>query len=44
MGAFSEALRREVYRNNIRVTVIEPGPVATELREHVPDLETREER
>jgi NADP-dependent 3-hydroxy acid dehydrogenase YdfG len=44
VGAFSEALRREVYRNNIRVTVIEPGPVATELREHVPDLETREER
>jgi NADP-dependent 3-hydroxy acid dehydrogenase YdfG len=42
VGAFSEALRREVYRDNIRVTVIEPGAVATELREHVPDPDTRE--
>jgi NADP-dependent 3-hydroxy acid dehydrogenase YdfG len=41
VGAFSEALRREVYRDNIRVTVIEPGAVATELREHVPDGDTR---
>jgi NADP-dependent 3-hydroxy acid dehydrogenase YdfG len=29
--AFSESLRREVYRDNIRVTVVEPGLVATEL-------------
>jgi len=42
VGAFSEALRREVYKDNIRVTVIEPGAVATELREHVPDPDTRE--
>jgi NADP-dependent 3-hydroxy acid dehydrogenase YdfG len=42
VGAFSEALRREVYRDNIRVTIIEPGAVATELREHVPDAETRD--
>jgi len=42
VGAFSEALRREVYRDNIRVTIIEPGAVATELREHVPDPDTRE--
>ena len=41
-GAFSEALRREVYRDNIRVTIIEPGAVATELRDHVPDPDTRE--
>ena len=41
VGAFSDALRREVYRDNIRVTVIEPGAVATELREHVPDADTR---
>jgi NADP-dependent 3-hydroxy acid dehydrogenase YdfG len=33
--AFSEALRKEVYSDNIRVTVIEPGLVDTELREHV---------
>jgi NADP-dependent 3-hydroxy acid dehydrogenase YdfG len=42
VGAFSEALRREVCKDNIRVTIIEPGAVATELREHVPDPETRQ--
>lgn len=40
--AFSEALRREVYRDNIRVSVIEPGLVATELREHIGHADTRE--
>jgi NADP-dependent 3-hydroxy acid dehydrogenase YdfG len=34
--AFSESLRREVYKDRIRVTVIEPGIVETELREHIP--------
>lgn len=33
--AFSEALRREVYQHNIRVSVIEPGVVETELRDHI---------
>jgi len=33
--AFSEALRREVYADGVRVSVIEPGAVATELREHI---------
>ena len=33
--AFSESLRREVYKDKIRVTVIEPGAVATELAEHI---------
>ncbi|HXW19416.1 MAG TPA: SDR family NAD(P)-dependent oxidoreductase [Roseiarcus sp.] len=33
--AFSESLRREVYKDKIRVTVIEPGAVATELIDHV---------
>jgi NADP-dependent 3-hydroxy acid dehydrogenase YdfG len=32
---FSESLRREIYKDNIRVSVIEPGMVDTELREHV---------
>jgi NADP-dependent 3-hydroxy acid dehydrogenase YdfG len=32
--AFSEALRQEALHANIRVTVIEPGFVATELQEH----------
>ena len=35
VGAFSEAVRREVYKNGIRVTIIEPGVVDTELREHI---------
>jgi len=32
---FSEALRKEIYRDRIRVSVIEPGVVETELREHI---------
>jgi NADP-dependent 3-hydroxy acid dehydrogenase YdfG/uncharacterized protein YciI len=32
---FSESLRREVYKDKIRVTVVEPGMVATELGEHI---------
>lgn len=36
--AFSEALRQEVCKENIRVTVIEPGAVATELGEHITDI------
>jgi NADP-dependent 3-hydroxy acid dehydrogenase YdfG len=34
VGAFSEALRQEVVPLGIRVTVVEPGAVATELPEH----------
>lgn len=33
--AFSEALRREVYADKVRVTVIEPGMVETELGDHI---------
>ena len=40
--AFSESLRREVYKDNIRVTVIEPGVVATELRDHIPHAGTKQ--
>lgn len=32
---FSESVRRECYKHDIRVTVIEPGVVATELGEHI---------
>ena len=39
--AFSEALRREVCKDNIRVSVIEPGVVETELREHIAHTDTR---
>jgi NADP-dependent 3-hydroxy acid dehydrogenase YdfG len=42
VGAFSEALRKEVYQNNIRVTIIEPGLVATELPYHVTDPKAKE--
>ena len=35
--AFSEALRQEVSAQHIRVTVIEPGGVATEMQEHATD-------
>src|SRR6266496_5030801 len=41
VGAFSESLRQEVTRQHIRVTVIEPGMVATELRQHITDPEVR---
>ena len=33
--AFSESLRKEIYSDRVRVTVIEPGLVATELRDHI---------
>jgi NADP-dependent 3-hydroxy acid dehydrogenase YdfG len=33
--AFSEALRQEVTKQHIRVTVIEPGAVDTELSSHI---------
>jgi NADP-dependent 3-hydroxy acid dehydrogenase YdfG len=34
IGAFSEALRQEVAEQGVRVTLIEPGAVATELAGH----------
>lgn len=33
--AFSEALRREVFTDGVRVTVVEPGLVRTELGDHI---------
>ncbi len=33
--AFSESVRREVYKDKVRVTVIEPGIVETELADHI---------
>jgi NADP-dependent 3-hydroxy acid dehydrogenase YdfG len=33
--AFSASLRREVFREKIRVTVIEPGVVVSELQDHI---------
>src|SRR3954471_13187739 len=35
VGTFSEALRQEVTRRHVRVSLVEPGAVATELVMHV---------
>jgi NADP-dependent 3-hydroxy acid dehydrogenase YdfG len=35
LGGFSESLRQEVTGRNVRVSLIEPGAVATELRTHI---------
>lgn len=35
VGAFSESLRQEVTKQHVRVALIEPGAVDTELREHL---------
>ena len=42
VGAISEALRMELQGDNIRVTVIEPGAVETELQSHITDKEAKE--
>jgi NADP-dependent 3-hydroxy acid dehydrogenase YdfG len=34
IGAFSESLRQEVTRRHVRVSLVEPGAVATELSSH----------
>jgi clavulanate-9-aldehyde reductase len=41
VGAFSESLRQEVTTRGVRVVVIEPGMVATELREHITDQDAK---
>jgi NADP-dependent 3-hydroxy acid dehydrogenase YdfG len=39
VGAFSEALRQEVTGRHVRVSLVEPGATATELRDHLrPDI------
>jgi len=42
VGAFSEALRQECFQDHIRVTVIEPGVVATDLASHITQAAARE--
>ena len=41
INAFSEALRKEVTAQGVRVVVIEPGFVATELTSHITDPSMR---
>lgn len=42
VNAFSEALRQEVSKQNIRVTVIEPGMVNTEIDSHITEVGARQ--
>jgi NADP-dependent 3-hydroxy acid dehydrogenase YdfG len=42
VNAISEALRVELLEDNIRVTVVEPGAVETELAGHITDEEAKE--
>jgi NADP-dependent 3-hydroxy acid dehydrogenase YdfG len=42
VGAISEGLRQELLEDNIRVTVVEPGAVETELPSHITDEDARE--
>jgi NADP-dependent 3-hydroxy acid dehydrogenase YdfG len=42
VNAFSEALRQEVTARGIRVIVLEPGVVETELRDHITDRAAKE--
>jgi NADP-dependent 3-hydroxy acid dehydrogenase YdfG len=41
MNGWSESLRQEL-QPDIRVMVIEPGAVATELTDHITDADTKE--
>lgn len=43
VGAFSESLRTELFRSNIRVTLIEPGAVETELITHITNPQARQQ-
>jgi NADP-dependent 3-hydroxy acid dehydrogenase YdfG len=42
VGAVSEGLRQELLEDNIRVTIIEPGAVETELATHITDEDVKE--
>jgi NADP-dependent 3-hydroxy acid dehydrogenase YdfG len=43
VNAFSESLRQEVSARGVRVIVVEPGMVATELREHITQPAAKEQ-
>ena len=40
-GAISEGLRKEPFADNIRVTIVKPGAIATELTDHITDEDAR---
>jgi NADP-dependent 3-hydroxy acid dehydrogenase YdfG len=43
LGAFSDAIRQALHKDKIRVTIIEPGAVSTELTEHIPHEKTKQQ-
>jgi NADP-dependent 3-hydroxy acid dehydrogenase YdfG len=43
VNGFTGAFRQEVVDESIRTTVVEPGLVETELKDHIPDEEIRAE-
>jgi NADP-dependent 3-hydroxy acid dehydrogenase YdfG len=43
VNAFSESLRQEVTARGVRVSLVEPGAVATELSSHITQERAREE-
>jgi len=42
VNAFSESLRQEVTAKGVRITLVEPGAVQTELNDHITDDAARE--
>jgi NADP-dependent 3-hydroxy acid dehydrogenase YdfG len=42
VNAFSESLRQEVTKRGVRVSVIEPGAVATELTDHITHSQSKQ--
>lgn len=45
VGAFSESLRQEFTRRHLRVSLVEPGAVDTELRDHLrPEVRAAQEK
>jgi NADP-dependent 3-hydroxy acid dehydrogenase YdfG len=42
VNAFSESLRQEVTTSGVRISLVEPGAVATELSSHITQPEARE--
>ena len=41
MTAFSESLRQEVTQQGVRVSLVEPGAVSTELTDHITQPEAK---
>jgi NADP-dependent 3-hydroxy acid dehydrogenase YdfG len=45
VGAFSESLRQEFTKRHLRVSLVEPGAVDTELRDHLrPEIRAAQEQ